>query len=129
MRAFNLKQNVLFFEIDLQRLAEAVPTAIYYTAIPKFPATTRDATIIVDEKIEAARLFKNVKIIDEELVEDLYLFDIFKGEPVPVGKKSVSFRITYRSSKTTLEDETVNVLHKKLIDALIAEFNATLPSD
>ncbi len=129
MRAFNLKQNVLFFEIDLQRLAEAVPTAIYYTAIPKFPATTRDATIIVDEKIEAARLFKNVKIIDEELVEDLYLFDVFMGEPVPVGKKSVSFRITYRSSKTTLEDETVNVLHKKLIDALIAEFNATLPSD
>ena len=106
-----------------------MPTAIYYTAIPKFPATTRDATIIVDEKIEAARLFKNVKIIDEELVEDLYLFDVFMGEPVPVGKKSVSFRITYRSSKTTLEDETVNVLHKKLIDALIAEFNATLPSD
>jgi len=64
----------------------------------------------------------------ESLVEDLYFFDVYEGEAIPSGNKSISFRITYRSSNETLEDEAVNGIHKKIADMLLKKFDAALPS-
>jgi len=57
----------------------------------------------------------------------LRLFDVFEGEPIAAEKKSVSFRVTYRSADKTLEDEDVNDLHKSITNKLIKAFDATLP--
>jgi len=61
-------------------------------------------------------------------VENLYLFDVFEGDPIPAGRKSISFRITYRSSSETLEDSRVNNLHKSISDRLLKKIDATLPT-
>jgi phenylalanyl-tRNA synthetase beta chain len=68
-------------------------------------------------------------MFQEKLVEHLHLFDVFIGDPIPKGKKSVSFRIIYRSSEETLEDNRVNHIHKNLTDRLLKTFDATLPAE
>lgn len=68
-------------------------------------------------------------MLQEKLVEDLHLFDVFSGNPIPKGKKSVSFRITYRSSEETLEDNKVNLIHNNITNQLVKTFDATLPAE
>ena len=97
------------------------------TPIPKYPFVTRDVTVIIDREIEANRLLDFVKAMNHELVEQLYIFDMFTGKQIPAGKKSISFRVVYRSHTETLEDEIVNRLHKTISDKLVIEFSAALP--
>lgn len=126
--AYDLKQAVYVFEIRMKELAAAAPDTIEAKPLPKFPSTSRDATLIVDREIESGHILDLVRQMDEPLVEDIQLFDLFEGEPIPRGRKSVSLRVTYRSSETTLEDDAVNRLHKQISDRLVTRFNADLPT-
>jgi phenylalanyl-tRNA synthetase beta chain len=72
-------------------------------------------------------VLETVENFQEELIESLHLFDVFEGDPIAAGKKSVSFRITYRSPGKTLEDEDVTDLHKSITERLLNVFDATLP--
>ncbi|MBU0986900.1 MAG: phenylalanine--tRNA ligase subunit beta [Proteobacteria bacterium] len=125
---YDLKQTAYIFELNISRLIEHLPDLKFAAPIPKFPATSRDITLIVDKDIEALRILKKVETLDEKLMENLHLFDIFEGHPIPLGKKSISFRIIYRSASGTLEDDQVNHIHKNITDRLLKEFDATLPA-
>jgi phenylalanyl-tRNA synthetase beta chain len=127
IRNYDLKQPAFIFEINLDTLLPLVPDVRYATSLPKFPSISRDVTLITDNQVESQVILNRVNNLDEELVESVYLFDVYEGDPVPVNKKSISFRITYRSSNETLEDETVNRLHKDIIDKLLEIFHADLP--
>ena len=105
-----------------------MPDTYKVKPISKFPAISRDVTMIVDQQIESGTILDRVHRFGEELVENLHLFSVFDGHPISAGKKSVSFRITYRSGKETLQDETINRLHKDISDRLIKAFNAALPA-
>ncbi len=70
---------------------------------------------------------ENVRNLNQELVEDLFLFDVYEGGAIPEGNKSISFRVTYRSHKETLEDDMVNSIHQDIADRLLKEFDASLP--
>jgi phenylalanyl-tRNA synthetase beta chain len=128
LRNYDLKQKAYIFELDFDKLIELVPDTKLAQPIPRFPATSRDITLIVDKDSEAMNILQMVEDLDEKIVENLHLFDVYKGSPVPAGKKSISFRITYRSATQTLEDETVNSIHREITNRLIKEFNASLPA-
>ena len=125
---YNLKQAVFIFELDLEMLSRRVPGAKQMVPIPRFPSTSRDITVIVDQGVESSTLLNTMTRFGETLVEDLSLFDIFTGDPIPEGKKSVSIRVVYRSPERTLEDETVNEIHHRLTHRLIDEVGAALPA-
>ncbi len=124
---FKLSANAFIFEIDIDTLYELIPETVFAEPIPKFPAVSRDITMIVDKNFEAGHVLKSSNIFKEKLVEDLQLLAVFEGEAVPADKKSISFRITYRSVDGTLKDDQVNLAHKTLSDKLITEFKAALP--
>jgi len=84
--------------------------------------------MIPNKKIEAMSLLEKINSSGEKLIENAHLFDIFEGAAVPSGKRSVSIRITYRSSEKTLEDGEVNNIHKNITDRLTMEFGASLPA-
>ncbi len=128
LRNYDLKQKAYVFELDFDKLIGIVPDIKLAKPIPKFPATSRDITLIVDKDIEAMNILKMVEILNENLVENLHLFDVYEGSPIPAGKKSISLRITYRSAFETLEDEMINSLHKDITGRLIKEFDAILPA-
>ncbi|MCG2754029.1 MAG: phenylalanine--tRNA ligase subunit beta [Desulfobacteraceae bacterium] len=125
---YDLKQKAYVFELDFDRLIGIVPDTKSAQPTPKFPATSRDVTLIVDKDTEAMNILQMVEDLDEDIVENLHLFDLYEGSPVPAGKKSISFRITYRSATQTLEDETVNSIHREITGRLIKKFDAILPA-
>jgi phenylalanyl-tRNA synthetase beta chain len=124
---FNLKQAVYLFELSIDSLIELLPETRQSKPIPKFPAVPRDITVIVNQNTESGAILECIQNVREQLVESMYLFDVFTGDPIPPGKKSVSIRVTYRSNKKTLEDEDVGNIHKAITDRLIKEFDAGLP--
>ena len=84
-------------------------------------------TLIISSTIESSRIMEMVQEMRNPFVERILLFDVFAGGHLPPDKKSLSFRLTYRSADGTLEDEAVNALHKDISDKLIQEFDAALP--
>jgi phenylalanyl-tRNA synthetase beta chain len=128
IEAFRLKPPVFVFELDVERLAQLLPGARQMAPLPRFPSMTRDITMIVDQDVEAGWVLETAVGFKEPLVEGVYLFDVFIGDPIPAGKKSVSFRVVYRSAERTLDDESVNTIHQDLTHRLIAEVGAALPA-
>ncbi|MCP4367324.1 MAG: phenylalanine--tRNA ligase subunit beta [Deltaproteobacteria bacterium] len=124
---FDIEQSVYIFELNMDSLIKLLPETKQSKPIPKFPAVPRDLTIIVNKDTESGAILEYIENIQEQLVENIQLFDVFTGDPIPPGKKSVSIRVTYRSSKKTLEDEDVGNIHKTIADKLIKAFDAGLP--
>ena len=124
---FDIEQCVYIFELNMDSLNKLLPETRQSKPIPKFPAVSRDITIIVNKDTESGAILECVENIQEQLIENIQLFDVFTGDPIPPGKKSVSIRVTYRSSKKTLEDEDVGNIHKTIADRLIKAFDAGLP--
>jgi phenylalanyl-tRNA synthetase beta chain len=127
LKNFDLRQPAFIFEINLSRLYDVIPEFTKAAPIPRYPFVTRDVTVIIDKDIEADSLLDFIKQQHHELVETLYIFDMFTGKQIPADKKSISFRVVYRSHHETLEDEIVNRLHKEISGKLIREFKAALP--
>jgi phenylalanyl-tRNA synthetase beta chain len=84
-------------------------------------------TLILEKALESSRIVEMVQEMHDPLLERIMLFDVFEGGHLPPDKKSLSFRLTYRSAAGTLEDEAVDELHKNISDKLIQEFDAALP--
>jgi phenylalanyl-tRNA synthetase beta chain len=127
LNGFAVKQPVYLFEIDVQKLFASVPDMRQAAAVPRYPAVARDITMIVSHSLESGRIVEMVLAMQDPIVERIVLFDVFEGGHLPADKKSLSFRLTYRSAVSTLEDEAVNTHHKELCDKLIHHFNALLP--
>ena len=128
LKQYDLKQGAFILELDVAALLEAGTETIDAHPIPKYPATTRDITLIVADSIEGVGLTEFIEKLNEPLAESVTLFDVYTGDPIQVGKKSVSIRITYRSGEETLEDAAVNDLHKSISAQLIKAFDADLPA-
>jgi phenylalanyl-tRNA synthetase beta chain len=125
---FNLKQEVFVFELAVSRLHAIIPEALTARPIPKFPSTARDITLIVPRSLAADAICQQIRGSGEALVEDVRIFDVFEGAPIPNGKKSLSVRVTYRSPESTLEDDAVNTIHQRLSAQLLEAFQAQLPT-
>ncbi|SHI61238.1 phenylalanyl-tRNA synthetase beta subunit [Desulfatibacillum alkenivorans DSM 16219] len=124
LKKFEVKQDVFVAEFDAAALLAAVPDALTYQAPPRFPATDRDITIVLDKKVEAEAVLAHVRKMDQEWIRALEIVAVYEGEPVPEGKKSLSFRITYRSDSTTLQDKEVNEVHERIGKELMEAFGA-----
>lgn len=125
---FQLKQPVFMVEIDFDGLLPHIPDRIQAAPLPRYPSTSRDITLIVDAELDAQEVLTAIHRMDHKLVETVSVFDVFKGRPIPPGKKSLSLHIVYRSSEGTLEDEAVNQIHHDLTQQLLGVCKADLPS-
>ncbi len=124
---FDIHQPVFVAELNLDALLPLIPRSKKAEPISRFPGVTRDFTLIVDKTVPAGDILRCVADAGEKWVETVHLFDVFKKEPIPPGKKSVSFRVIYRSRKRTLEDKEVTRVHQKISELLLKTFDAALP--
>ena len=127
--AFGLKQDAYLFELDMDSLEKAVPQAIQAVELPKFPAISRDMTFIVSKRVEVGAMMDTISTFAQKqgLIEDYFLFDVFEGRNIGEDKKSLSFRIVYRSAAKTLTEKNIRKIHDQLSRKLIDDFNAGLP--
>ena len=118
---------VVYFELQLDALLQAIPReGKQFTRISRFPAATRDLALVVPEEVPAA----NVRgiITRHRLVEHVDLFDIYTGENIPPGTKSLAFHVYFQAHDRTLTTEEVNRSLQGLLRTLEREVQASLRS-
>ncbi len=130
LRAHDIKQPIFICEIDLAHLMACLPSGRpSFCHLPRYPAVSRDITLIVDHGLESARICNHPVFKSECLIEAIDVFDVYEGPAVAAGKKSISIRVVYRDRGATLEDQSINQLHQRLAARLIDQLGATLPAD
>ena len=108
-------KKVTFYKTDMLELAE---TKISYKPLPKYPATTRDLSLLCDDSLPSGDIEKSIKNAAGKLLEKVTLFDVYKGKQIAEGKKSISYSISMRSHEGTLTDEQADSVMKKILKAL-----------
>jgi len=120
------KPEIVLFEINLDLFLTLIPDLIKYSQIPKYPCVERDIAVVVDENISAAKIKDIIRTFPSELIEDISVFDFYKGSSIPEGKKSLAFGIVYRSKEKTLTDEEVEELHALLVRHILEKIGGEL---
>ncbi|MBP3384225.1 MAG: phenylalanine--tRNA ligase subunit beta [Firmicutes bacterium] len=113
-------------EIMFDTVVRHANTDIVYKPLPKYPSTSRDIALLVEEDVQVGDIIDVIKAEDDTILEDVQLFDVYRGKQVEEGKKSVAFTLTYRHKDKTLTDEDVAEVHNKVLDALKEKINAVL---
>jgi len=115
---YGIDGKVYSFSLDVDLLYKYAQTAKTYKSLPKFPAVTRDLALICSDDIPVLTLEKAIKKGAGNLLEKINLFDVYKGEQIEAGKKSVAFSVILRSNDNTLTDENTTSAIKKVMKEL-----------
>jgi phenylalanyl-tRNA synthetase beta chain len=122
--AFDIIKTSYIIELDIDALLSLAGKLYEYRPVSRFPSTIRDLALIVDEQVTYQQVINIVQSFP--LVNNVVLFDLYRGEQVPSGKKSLAFRITYQSADHTLTDNEVNGVQDKILKRLEQELKSTL---
>ncbi len=117
---YGLGVKTYIAKLNIPEMMSIAVTDISYRPLPKFPASTRDLSVICDDALPVAELEKAIKGAVGKILEKVTLFDVYKGKQIEDGKKSVSYSITMRSHEGTLTDEQADGAMKKALKALAA---------
>ena len=118
--------EVLAAELNLGLMFANSSDEKIYQPLPKYPASTRDIAVLCDDSIPVAHMEKAIAQAVGGILEAVSLFDVYKGDQVPNGKKSVAYSLRMRRADRTLTDEECDGAMKKAIDALEKQFHAEL---
>jgi phenylalanyl-tRNA synthetase beta chain len=116
------------FELDFEGLLQYAPRRITVHFLPRFPAVERDLAVVVDRAFPSQQIISWVASLGESLIKRIELFDQYLGSPIPEGKKSLAYKISYRADDRTLTDAEVQALHQGLVQQIGDVFGAELRS-
>ena len=122
--AFDIDQDVFVFDVVIDDLLPHANRQRKMAPVPRFPAVEQDLALIVDDGVPAGAL--RTAIEAAPLVREARIFDVYHGEQVPAGRKSVAFAVAWQSPDHTLTDDEVAKAQRKLVERLRREFNAEL---
>lgn len=118
--------DVYYCELILDKFAERNPAKVKAPTVSKFPSVSRDISVVVNEDIKASDLLKTVKKAGGALVKNINVFDVYQGEHIEKGYKSISLNIVYESDKETLKIEDIEPIQNKILNELEKVYNAQL---
>jgi len=116
------------FELDLDFLLSVSSVPCVYEAFSVYPYMQRDLSILVDAGKSAQDVLNVLRSFKSELIDDIIVFDYYRGKNIPEGKVSLAFSVTYRSYDRTLSDEEVEGVHKQMVEHLVKKTGAELRS-
>ncbi len=123
---YDLPYRAYLCEIDLERLYAAVPARQTYQPISRHQELIRDLAIVVDQQVPAQAIQDAIVRQGGDLLRSVTLFDVYTGDPIPPGKKNLTYSLVYQSQDRTLTDAEANALQEKILQALHEEFDAVL---
>lgn len=115
-------------EFDLGVMLESIPGSFEAKPVPVYPPVLEDLAIIVDEHIPAERVLEVLEQAGGRVLVDIQLFDVYRGNQIGQGKKSLAYNLSYQSPDRTLTDEEVAKIRDRIIRRLDSELNAKLRS-
>jgi phenylalanyl-tRNA synthetase beta chain len=119
-----LSSPCVVFELDLPKLMTYSTARAQVVAPPRFPAIRRDLALLLDREFPAGRVVRTISDLHAPLLESVELFDVYQGDSIPAGKKSVALACRYRAKDRTLTDEEVNRAHNLLVEQAKARLGA-----
>ena len=124
---FDINEKVLYAEIDVKTVLDKYSIKpVQFKSISKFPEVTRDLSILIDDDLNFDKIYKTTKQIDQNLIKDVSLFDVFEGKNLPKNKKSYGISFKLQDNKKTLSENEIEEVMGKIISRLKKEFNAEL---
>ena len=110
------KDDIYVLEINLDKMFTFRVKQMQYKEISKFPGVKKDLAFVVDKKITAQEVMAAIKKAGGRLVTDIKVFDVYEGENVETGKKSLAFSLTFEDATKTLNDEEVMTVFNRIIE-------------
>jgi phenylalanyl-tRNA synthetase beta chain len=127
-RIADIKEDVYLAELNFDKIVDLVPEALSMKALDRFPSADRDIAVIVDDGIPAEDIRQAISSNGGGLVDDVWIFDMYRGRNIPQGKKSLAYGIKFRLPDRTLTDEEVDRAQGMIVNALKEKFGAQLRS-
>ncbi|PLT31209.1 phenylalanine--tRNA ligase subunit beta [Peribacillus deserti] len=121
----DLKETFVF-ELSLQSVLKVHVEPISYTSIPRFPSITRDIALVVDRETAAGQIYSVITEAGGKLLKEVSVFDLYEGERMEQGKKSIAFSLKYLDPERTLTDEEVTKAHNKVLKTVEEKTGAAL---
>lgn len=116
-KARDLKTTIVM-ELSLAELFKEHTGPLKYTQVPRYPSITRDIALVLSKIVEAGTIEKLIRSAGGKLLKDVRVFDLYEGDNLEAGKKSVAFSLTYFDPEKTLTDEEVTAAHEKVVARL-----------
>ena len=117
---------VLVADLDVEALQAAAALRFNYAPVPRFPPALRDIAIVIPEEVTAERIVGEIRSAGGDLLRDSRLFDLYRGDSIAPGMKSLAYALTYQAGDRTLTDKEVDKAHKKIEDRLKQVFKAQI---
>lgn len=122
---YSLSAPVYLAELDLMPFLEAGGGIPHFRSLGQYPAVRRDMAMVVDESVPYGEVREAIENHRPELLKEYALFDLYRGDQIPAGKKSFAFSLQYRSSNDTLCETTVKNIHQAFLESLIEVLGCT----
>jgi phenylalanyl-tRNA synthetase beta chain len=124
--AFKLtEQPVLVADLDLEAILATAPERFAYVPVPQHQAALRDVAVVVDEALTNEAVVAEIRAAGGELLAGVRLFDVYRGESIPAGKKSLAYALTYQADRT-LKDTEIDKAHKQVESRLVHVLKASI---
>ena len=125
LHAFDLKQGV-YAELIIDPLFDGKKSRVRFEALDRYPAVNRDIALVVSRDTTAKQILDVIRKEGKRLVRNCEVFDIYEGEHIGEGFKSIALRITYQAADHTLKEEEVSTVHSSILEGLRSKLNAQL---
>jgi len=123
--AFDLPPGpVCLAELDLEELLARVPLTHPVVGVPRFPPALQDIALVVDDGVTAADLTAVIRSAGGPLLADARLFDVYRGQQLPSGKKSLAFSLVFQAADRTLTDAEVEAEKRRIVEAAARRLGA-----
>jgi phenylalanyl-tRNA synthetase beta chain len=126
--AFDLPEDkpVFVAEIDFEALSRHIPDSHLVRPVPRFPAIRQDIAVVVDESAPADQVQATIMAAGGHLLVDVRLFDVYRGEQIGAGKKSLAYALTFQAGDRTLTDQEAAKVQSRIVKRLEKELGARL---
>ncbi len=122
--AFDLGAPVFVAELSLSTLLALPPWTPRYQALPRYPAVQRDLALVVPEDVSAGEIESAIRALRLPLLTRLALFDVYTGDQIGPGRRSLAWSLTFQAPDRTLRDSEVNELHARIVTEISKRFKA-----
>ncbi|MDK9719213.1 MAG: phenylalanine--tRNA ligase subunit beta, partial [Trichlorobacter sp.] len=115
---YEIERSVYYFELNFEELVRLSGARKAITPPSRFPDSVRDLALLVPLDLASGQLIDCVTSVKQKELEDVAIFDLYQGDRVPEGHKSIALRLRYRAADRTMTDDEVQQVHQKIIASL-----------
>lgn len=124
-RNFRVPGRAYAAEIQLEQILDIFGVTPHFRSLPKYPAVDRDLAVVVDSEQAVGDMMAYLRALGGELLQEVTVFDVYAGKPIPEGKKSVAFSLRFQGERT-LTDEEINPIMENCVAGLSSKFGAEI---